>query len=333
MWLFFGGYDMYSFKYKWDDQELVGFCEYFSRLYDKSISTYFANNPEIDTAEITAINKAFEYLEDFLKYLLDNDYFDDKLDFIRGVVNLKLIYVLPSLYRDRFNGLTLDQIVYFNPNMIPFENLSSSDTFRLAVNHEMSHIFSDTNDFFFEAFKKNIFNDYTILNTYSDKIDDCSFDDFTAGFDFLDEALSQDIAENALCSYNGTSRRKQRYGRNPTLYPEGVFKFNFYQYQEFQEMANKFIHFLGYGEDVEDALDYFSKRYFDKNFIINAYYSFLDDSSRIVDFCTMLVCMGKVKKAIYENRGEDVSTYINLFNEIYQNNVQYGGGGYQKVKE
>lgn len=324
---------MYTFKYKWDDAELIGFREYFSKLYDKSIRTYKDNNVFIDPTEVDTIKKSFSYLEDYLNYLLDNNYFTDKLDFIRGVINLKLVYILPQSYREKFNGLTYEQVTYFNPDMIPFRDLDEEDTFRLAVNHEMCHIFSDTNDFFFEKFKSEIFNDYRILNTYEDRLDSYSFDDFKAGFDFLDEAVSQNIAEDALCSFKKCKRREYRYGENKNLNPGGVFKYNFYQYQEFQDMANKFIYFMGYGKDKDSALDYFSQRYFDKEFIVNAFYSYFDDSSKIVDFCTMLVCMGKVKKAYYEGQGEDVSCYIKLFDEIYQRNVQYSGGGYQKVKE
>ena len=130
------------------------------------------------------------------------------------------------------------------------------------------------------------------------------------GFSMLDEATTQNRAENFAYEFAGKKRPRLAYYRNCRMFNSESYKSNFDYYGELQEPATMFARTLrGIGKENNDvkALDLLSQRALSPQFFNNILREYTKDG-QMSAFIKEVQYMGLLKRASYANFGyEDVS--------------------------
>ena len=321
---------MYQFRYDhWDAKRFPGYAVHMSHLYDDSLSYYLKKhkNDEHKDDDLLKMKQIFGYMEYYYAALLKLGYvgksnFQNVLTQLNGI---RMIQLLDPSLRDRFNGLTYQQMMTMNPTPGKFPGLDDMESLQLALYHELGHIITESNKDDIEFLKKAIYRE----DEFKQKYFADGFEDLGRGFELLDEVAVQNVGEEILFDREGKERPSYALYKNRVMYPEGTFTSNFLEYREFQELAYLFANCLDFipkheDDTMCDVLNRLSKAMFSRDFCKNMYYEIKNDSLKGEDLIIMLMCMGKIKDAKYacfgfgskEDSVKDVSKYFKLFHQI-----------------
>ena len=145
------------------------------------------------------------------------------------------------------------------------------------------------------------------------------------GFSMLDEATTQNRAEDFVYKFSGKQRPRLANYWNKNLFNGETYKSNFDYYGELQEPATMFARTLrGIGKENDDirALNMLSERAMSPNFFNNILNEYSRDG-QIPSFIKEVQNMGLLKRASYANfEQEDVSylrnskTYLDRLRSI-----------------
>lgn len=217
--------------------------------------------------------------------------------------NVRTISVLPKDNRGIF-GETQPQnkIIYINPDLRDSKYLTGEERTRLYMAHELGHIVNN------EWMKKVV--EYANQQIRQGRLTQDHAQLIYDGFSMLDEATTQNRAENFVYEFSGKRRPSLAYYRNDRMFNSEPYRSNFDYYGELEEPAIMFARTLrGIGKENEDikALDMLSKRALSPNFfnrILNEY----TRDRQMPAFIQEVQYMGLLKRASYANFGyEDVS--------------------------
>lgn len=188
---------------------------------------------------------------------------------------------------------------------------------RLYMAHELGHIINSqwmnkVLQYAYQQFRQGKFT-----KEYAELICD--------GFSMLDEAITQNRAENFVYEFSGKTRPRLSYYRNDRLFNSEAYKSNFDFYGELQEPATMFARTLrGIGKENDDltALDMLSERALSPSFFDNILNEYSRDG-QMRALAYEVQYMGLLKRASYANFGyEDVSylhnskTYLERFKNL-----------------
>ena len=128
----------------------------------------------------------------------------------------------------------------------------------------------------------------------------------------LDEATTQNRAENFVYEFSGKQRPRLANYINQNLFNGETYKSNFDYYGELQEPATMFARTLrGIGKENDDirALDMLSERAMSPNFFNNILNEYSRDG-QMPSFIQGVQYMGLLKRASYANFGYEDDLYL-----------------------
>lgn len=308
--------------------------KYDFRQYNQVISTYMevliknstaSFQQQIKNAQVTnskhdsmALAGCIQNLEEYLYYN-----YEKSPETFRNIINttinnLQTISVLPNNKRGIY-GETQEQnkVIYINPDLSNSKYLTGEERMRLYMAHELGHIINSqwmnkVLQYAYQQFRQGKFT-----KEYEELICD--------GFSMLDEAITQNRAENFVYEFSGKTRPRLSYYRNDRLFNSEAYKSNFDFYGELQEPATMFARTLrGIGKENDDltALDMLSERALSPSFFDNILNEYSRDG-QMRALAYEVQYMGLLKRASYANFGyEDVSylhnskTYLERFKNL-----------------
>lgn len=297
---------MYQLKYDFQqyNKDIIDYL----KVLIKNTTTMFQNqirNGQIKNSkrDASALAGCIINIEEYLHYLYENSPENFHSILLTTIKNVKTIACFPSNQR-RIYGETQPQnkLIYINPELEASRTLTGEERTRLYMAHELGHIINN------EWMKKVI--DYTNrqirTGTLTQEHEQLIYD----GFSMLDEATTQDRAEDFVYSFSGKERPQQLNVKNKKLFNEQAYKTNFDYYGELQTPATMFARTLrgiGKKDDDSEALQLLSKRALSSDF----FDTILEEYSRdgqMPAFIKEVQYMGLLKRASYAIFGaEDIS--------------------------
>ena len=280
---------------------------YINDLYSDSVkfyNNYFGDVHPTGTKELDK-EKIVEFIgdiEDYLFYMY-RVYNDNFLDvFMALSQKLKIISVLEPKYRGLYGAFFEDDaLVMVSPVLSGSRNLNAKERTRLYVAHELGHI---VNSFWVNDAKKRM------------EIDD---DDSLVvnGISLLDEAITQNIAEDFAYCFANKDRPSMTLRKNLPRDGRYIFDGDFYKsnydfYGELQEPAIMFARTLrGIGkiDDDSEAMQELCSRSLSYDFFANIAKEYVYDG-RVDDLVHILENMGIIKNASYALFGNGNPKYI-----------------------
>lgn len=279
--------------------------EYINKLYGMSLELYLKryteNNPTGTTKiDIEKIEESLGYVDDYLYYFykFNNESFESI--FKNLINNLKFITVFPPEKRGLYGQYKdKEQVLYINPQLHSSQRLSSDERTRLYVCHELGHIQNS----------KWMNNLIPILNRVN-----CSNQErqlMYDGFSLLDEATTQDRAEN-IAYYFSFKQRPPMTQRTTKLFDYHPHETNFDYYGEFQVPTIDFARTLrGIGkiEDIKLVMKEFNKQTLNEEFSKKLFDEYTHDG-QILNLYYLLNRLGIIKNASYATFNYGDATYI-----------------------
>ena len=203
------------------------------------------------------IIKSIGYLEDYLFYMysFNNEVFFQIFNNLMS--KLKVISILPADKSYKYGDCDLNNgIIYINPSVQSTNGLDYDSRIRLNLCHNLGHI---TNDIWMKSAKDNLTN----------MVDDNKFYKISCryGLRFIDEAISQNHAENITYYFLGKDRPVKK-SRRSSLF--GSVLTNFDYYEELQEQITAFaLFFVEPGRSIgsNEAVNILSKMALKSDFI------------------------------------------------------------------
>ena len=273
--------------------------EVFSKIFDRSVK-YYLNNP--DGYEIRfALYKLVEYIRDLEKSLIGlinlGYVTTSNVEFIKDTYkNLDTIGLLNSYYEERIYGLTNYNRIEINPNLGNSRTLSSKDRTLLYICHEIGHRFH-----FGWTRRENIDSilaDQKVQACHSKLLKPIQ-NLVYSGYDLLDEALTQERAEEITYYFSKRKRPELSY-RQSRLFGGTPFRSNYDYYGELQEPAIKFGQTLKHiSKDEKTTLHQLARAAIDPRFASKIEKEYRAND-KIIDLYALLHSMGTIKEATYE---------------------------------
>ena len=267
-------------------------------LYTKR---YINNNPTgtqiIDQIKIEA---SLGYIDDYLYYFyqFNNDDFVSILSTL--IDKLKFVTVFPSGNERGLFGeyVDIEKTLYINPELSSSRTLTSDERTRLYICHELGHVQNS-------LWMKRVATIVSKLNVSYNK--QLLYD----GFSLLDEATTQDRAEN-ITYYYSHKIRPYRSARRTQVFSGRTFESNFDYYGEMQVPAIRFARSLrGIGKinNDESAMKKLDQRALKEDFADKIFDEYEKDN-RNNDLYFILEKLGKIKNAVYAVFGRAPKKYL-----------------------
>lgn len=219
--------------------------------------------------------------------------------------NVRTISVLPNNKRGIYGETQVEnKMIYINPDIPNSRNLTGEERTRLYMAHELGHVINDV------WMKKVI--EYCNQNIRQGRLTQEHAQLIYDGFSMLDEATTQDRAEEFVYELSGKRRPQLASYRNGNLFDGQPYQSNFDFYGELQEPATMFARTLrGIGKENDDirALDMLSERAMSPKFfniILNEY----SRDGQMPAFIQEAQYMGLLKRVSYANFGYDDNLYL-----------------------
>ena len=273
--------------------------EVFSEIFDRSVKYYMKKNDGYDTK--FALKKLVEYIRDLEKSLvglINLGYVTtSNVKLIKDTYkSLDTIGLLDSSYKGRIYGITHRNRIEINPNLSNSNTLTGSERTLLYICHEMGHRlhFGWTNG-------KNLNSLLSIPKAQELyrklPVNVQSF--IYYGYDLLDEAITQDRAEE-ITYYFAKKQRPALSYRRSRLFDGEPFRANFDYYGELQEPAIKFGKTLrGISKNEKETLKTLGRAAIDNDFAKKIENEF-KAKDQIADLFALIHSMGIIKDASYE---------------------------------
>ncbi len=259
-------------------------------------------NKEKDSNALAGlIQNVEEYL--YYNYKKSPHMFNHILNTIMNKV--RTVAVLPTNKRGIYGeAQDKNKIVYVNPDLTGNRNLTSEERIRLYMAHELGHIVNSHWMNRAVSYANSLIAEGILSRDQAQLIYD--------GFSMLDEAITQNRAENFAYDFSNKKRPNldNRVSRN--LFNGEVFHSNYDFYAELQEPAIMFARTLrGIGKEHNDmlSLNLLSERALNPNFLNSIIDEYTKDN-QMPAFFQIVQSMGLLKRASYANFGYENATYL-----------------------
>lgn len=294
--------------------------DYMNQLYGRSLELYLkrytGNHPTgTQRIDIEKIEESLGYIEDYLFYFYQFNH-DKFFSIFKNIIDdLKFVTVLPIEERGLYGHYSVsEKVLYINPQLRSSQRLSSDERTRLYICHELGHIQNA------KWMKKLV----PILNSIN-----CSNEDrqlMYDGFSLLDEATTQDRAEN-ITYYFSSKLRPSMAQHSTQLFDGKPFETNFDYYGELQIPTIDFARTLrGIGKinDRNLVMNEFDKRALSEEFSKRIFDEYMNDN-QIENLFYLLKRMGIIKNASYAAFGYGNVEYLKKSSEALKEYNQVVG--------
>ncbi len=294
--------------------------DYINQLYDRSLELYLKrytrnNSTGTQRIDIEKIEESLGYIEDYLFYFYQFNNGEFFSIFKNLIDDLKIVTVFPPEKRGLYGQYSSsEKVLYINPQLYSSQRLSSDERTRLYICHELGHIQNS------KWMKKLI----PILNGI-----DCSNEDrelMYDGFSLLDEATTQDRAEN-ITYYFSSKLRPGMSLCSTKLFSRKPFETNFDYYGEFQLPTIDFARTLrGIGkiDDRNLVMNEFDKRALNEEFSKRIFDEYINDN-QIKNLFYLVKRLGVIKNASYAVFGYGNVEYLRKSSEALKEYNQVVG--------
>ena len=309
---------MYNLKYDFK-QFNNGVSKYMNIVIDLSAEQFqkqIKNGQVRDIKHDTnALALGIKYLEEYLYYNFQNSP-QIFASIYNSIANkARIISVLPYNERGIYGKFdSKNQTIFINPNLDRSRTLTGEERTRLYMAHELGHAINDN--------WMNKVLEYCDQNISQRKLTEEQATLIYDGFSMLNEATTQDRAEEFAYKFSGKKRPRQQLVsyKDKKLFDGQQFQTNFDYYGELQAPTIMFARTLrGIGKENNDmkALSMLSKRALSSDF----FKSILDEYSRdgnMQSFIKAVQYMGLLKRASYANFGYGDEKYLRDSNKNLQ---------------
>ena len=311
---------MYQYKLLHDFKQYSDLtAAYIENLINNSMENFQKQlkDGQIKEEDSNALASCIEYVDDYLHYCFQN-YPDNFNNILSSMINeVKTISVLPINERGIYGETNeKNKTIFINPNLGSSKTLSGEERTKLYMVHELGHVINngwmkEVLKYCNQLLKKGATKEQALL--------------IYDGFSMLDEATTQNRAEQFVYKTTHRNRPAPVYCKNARLFNAEPYKTNFDFYGELQAPATMFAKTLrGIGQEDNDvkALDEFSKRAVSPelfNQVLNEY----TKDNQLPALFQELGWMGMLKRASYSAFGygtkEDLTNskiYLDRFKDI-----------------
>ena len=268
-------------------------------LYDKQYQG--RNRTNTQDFDKQKIRDSINYVVDYLYYYY-NFYKEDFYDiFMQLIKELKYVTVLKPGDRGIYGMYeSLEKCLYINPEMKSSSNLNSNARIRLYINHELGHVINSRWMWLIEQY----LNITSIPRKYSKQL-------IYDGFSLLDEATTQNRAEDITYYYLGKNRPNKNNCRS-MLFRGVSYQTNYDYYGEMQTPATVFARTLrGIGHITNDdlALKKLCDRALKYDFSSDIVYEYEQDG-QLDNLYNLFQNLGIIKNASYAAFGMADKKYL-----------------------
>ena len=308
---------MYDLKYDFKQFNDV-MSVYMDVLVQKSTAKFQQQirNGQVRNSEhdADALAGGIENLEEYLYYN-----FQKSPETFHHILNstmnkVKTISVLPYEERGIYGRTEVEnKMIFINPDLSSSRTLTGEERTRLYMAHELGHVIND-------GWMKKVL-EYCNQNLRLGRLTQEHAQLIYDGFSMLDEATTQDRAEDFVYEFSGKRRPKLAYYRNGRLFDGQPYQSNFDYYGELQAPATMFARTLrGIGKEKNDmrALSMLSDRAISPNFFNNILNEYSRDG-QMPSFIKEVQYMGLLKRASYANFGHSDPLYLQNSSRYLQN--------------
>lgn len=300
--------EKYNLKYDfgvWNER----IKRYLQRVLDNS-TDYFAQ--QHSKGEVRDVNHEYvsmlEFISNIEEYLFYNKNNSNFYSILTALEKINVISVLPPNDRGVY-GYTIPSSnnIFVNPNLSASRTLTSKERTRLYVAHELGHYVND-------EWMKSV---ATFLDgkVRSGEMSQGEAELFSEGFSLLDEAITQNRAEDFAYAFARKSRPPMRRCAKARLFDGEAYQANFDFYGELQTPAIMFGRTLrGIGKigNDKDALGELCNRATNPNFAKRIIEEYTRDG-QLQNLVPMVGYMGIIKNASYcMFGGNNDDRYLNL---------------------
>lgn len=310
---------MYTLKYDFKQYNDV-ISTYLEVLINKSSANF---QQQVRTRQIENNNHdaeslagCIENLEEYLYYNFQKSPQNFNYILNSTMNKVRIISVLPQQERGIYGRTEVEnKTIYINPDLSNSRNLTGEERTRLYMAHELGHIINN-------GWMQKVVeyaNQQIRLGNLTQKHAQLIYD----GFSMLDEATTQNRAENFVYEFSGKRRPPLANYKNGRLFDGQPYPSNFDYYSELQEPATMFARTLrGIGKEKNDivALNMLSERAISPNFFNNVLTEYSRDG-QMPAFIKQFQYMGLLKRASYANFGYDDVSYLHN-STSYINNLR-----------
>lgn len=310
---------MYKLHYDFQTSNQI-ISKYFQNLIANSsanLKKQIKNSQVIDSRNSAIpLANCIVNLEDFLYYNFKNS--PQNFNYILNSImnNVSIISLLPKNERNIYGKTEIEnKTIYINPDLSNSYYLTSKERTKLYLAHELGHVI---NNGWMQKAIKFLNNEIRAKNLSQHQAQL-----IREGFSMLDEATTQNRAENFVYSTSSKNRPSLLNYTNERLFNGQSYLSNFDFYGELQAPATMFAKTLrGIGKIKDDisALNILSERALSPLFFNNILNEYSRDG-QMPAFAQELQYMGMLKKASYANFGHDDISYLNN-SASYLNNLK-----------
>ncbi len=292
---------METYTLKYDFEEYTSAVDTLLNRILTNSTSYFAKqlkNNEIKnvTSEYLSMLDCISHTEEYLYANRNNPNF---YNILHSISEISIISVLPQNRRGIY-GQTLHDIhaILINPELSGNRTLTPAERTRLYTVHELGHYINES---WMQSVLKHI-NEQVRLGNIRTKEDAQLFYD---GFSLLDEATTQNRAEDFAYTFAGKTRPPMGYQSNPLLFDGTPYKTNFDFYGELQIPATMFgrtLRGIGSINDDSMALAALSQRALKSSFAEEILEEYTKDG-QLQNLYPEIKNMGIIKNASYATFG------------------------------
>ena len=235
---------MYCCKYTYGCgyDQLRGVSGWLKELYRNSCSYYdnyvLGDNSIVKREyDLIKIGELVGYVEDYIKGLIDLGYINNgSKSILKKLAKLRVIGLL-EYDNEMLTGINENNMIFINFDLDKSDNLTGPERRRLYVCKQLTK-------FLHNDWNKGIEN-YNNSLRLSGNIDQFTssgcLDEFfiSRGFDLLDEAISQDVAENIAYYISKKERPFKTYCLAQSVFDGFLYKSNFDRFGGIEEAAIK----------------------------------------------------------------------------------------------
>lgn len=295
------------------------------KLYDNSCDYYEAVSTDDSIMKKTLgeakIKEMVGYVSDYIRALVDLGYIDDSncIDIANRFMKLKVIGLLEN-YDDRVTGISDENKIFVNPDLPASCSLTRVERCRLYVCKQLTK--------FLHKEWQNSIKDYIDNIQHGDNRDlligvNCTNLNFVKeGFALLDEAISQDVAENIAYYIAKKERPPKCINSDERLFNGIIYKSNFDTFSGIEDPAVKFGRTLSFirtstFDSNDKVLRKLSIRGFDSEFVSSIVEEYDEDIYKQKDFFDMMLSMGRIMDACRSIENGDFGNRSVYFSSCY----------------
>ncbi len=267
----------------------------------------YYNDPQL-RKELIKLESFVSNIEEYLYYYYLNN-LDAFPNILNAVSEVKAISVLDDSDKGIYGITHPTGVIQINPNLSGNGILTPDERTRLYVAHELGHMVNrtwmDSVTKFLSTDKRLSPNDKTM---------------FYEGFSLIDEATTQDRAENIAYYYAHKQRNCLRNYSDPSgMYGGDTYRTNFDFYGELEPPVIAFgrtLRGIGSIENDERVMNVLGNRALKPNFADNIIYEYRRDG-QIDNLYAQMQYMGMLKKASYARFGYDDVIYLKNSKRVF----------------